>query len=179
MIIDFLVSKSLKLIFLVGTSRGTISVENYASTNPNDNRISGIVLTSTYSPPELHVLVKGVTLQVQRITFPVLFVHNVFDGCSETPFQAAVDFSKAFTSSSKLDFVKVQDQVTPDPDPCGAMSAHGYKGAESQVVQDITDWATQISSVSQSSAISPMPLLTFSTPNSEERINSEICNSIQ
>ena len=174
MIIDFLISKSLKPIFLVGTSRGTISVENFASTNPNDNRISGIVLTSTYSLSELQILVKGAALQVQSVALPVLFVHNVFDGCSETPFQAAVDFSKTFTRSSKLDFIKVQDQVTPDPDPCGAMSAHGYKGAESQAVQDVTDWTSQISSISQSSAITPMPLLILSTPNSKERISSEI-----
>jgi hypothetical protein len=173
MIIDFLRSKSLKPIFLVGTSRGTISVENYASSNPNDNRISGIVLTSSYSPPELQVLVKGVTLQVQSVTLPVLFMHNVFDGCSETPFQAAVDFSKTFTSSSRVDFIKVQDQVTPDPDPCGAMSAHGYKGAESQAVQDITDWTSQISSPNQGNAISPIPLLIATTSHCDKRINSE------
>ena len=148
-IIDFLLSKSLSPIFLVGTSRGTISIENFAVTNPHDNRISGIILTSSYGPSELQVLVPGTTLllPVQSITLPVLFVHNVFDGCSETPFQAAIDFSKTFTSSSKLDFIKVQDQVIPDPDPCGALSAHGYKGAESQAVQDITDWANQIISL--------------------------------
>jgi len=153
MIIDFLLSKSIKPIFLVGTSRGTISVENYASTNPNDSRISGIVLTSTYGPLELQVLVKNVTLQMPGVPLPVLFVHNVFDGCSETPFQAAVDFSKTFTSSSKLDFIKVQDQLASDHDPCGAMSAHGFKGAENQVVKNITDWTSQIQSLKSSSHI--------------------------
>jgi len=158
MMVDFLLSKSLKPIFLVGTSRGTISVENFATTNPHENRISGIVLTSSYSPFELQVLVPGTTLAVQSITLPVLFVHNVYDACKETPFQNALDFSKTFTSSTKIDFVQIQDQLTPDPDPCGPGGGHGYAGVQSQVVKDITDWTSQVISVNQSQAIIPTTL---------------------
>ena len=170
MIIDFLLSKSLKPIFLVGTSRGTISVENFASSNPKDSRISGIVLTSSYSPPELQVLVKGATLVVQSITLPVLFVHNVYDACSETPFQNALDFSKTFTSSTKMDFIQIQDKLSPDPDPCGPGGGHGYAGVQSQVVKDITDWANQVLSLNPSQAISPTTLLIATAPCSKPRI---------
>jgi len=172
MLIDFLLSKSLKPIFLVGTSRGTISVESFASANPNDSRIDGIVLTSSYSPPELDRW--GATLAVQRITLPVLFVHNVFDACSETPFQNAVDFSKLFTGSTKMNFIPVQDKVSgpdgSDPDPCGPGGGHGYHGIESQVVSDITDWTSQVISLNQSQAIKHVILLMAASPNFKQRI---------
>jgi len=178
MVVDFLLSKSLNPIILVGTSRGTISVESFASANPKDSRIAGIVLTSSYSPPELQILVKGATLSVQSITLPVIFVHNVYDACSETPFQNALDFSKLFTSSAKVNFIQVQDKVSgpggSDPDPCGPGGGHGYHGIESQVVSDITDWASQVISQSQSQAISPTTMLITIAPNSKPRINSEL-----
>lgn len=150
MIIDFLLSKSLKPIFLIGTSLGTMSVNDLASTYPKDNRISGIVLTSTVSASNL---------PVQNIAVPVLFVHNLYDACSESPYQGAVDFSKKFTGSPKVDFVKVQDKVNDFSDSCGPLSGHGYGGIESEVVKDITNWTTQVLSLNQGNAINPTILL--------------------
>ena len=149
MIIDFLLSKSLKPIFLVGTSLGTMSVNDFASTYSKDNRVSGIVLTSTVTA----------NLQVQNIAIPVLFVHNLYDACSESPYQSAVDFSKKFTGSPKVDFIKVQDKVNDIADPCGPLSGHGYGGIESEVIKDITNWTTQVLSVTQSNAINPAMFL--------------------
>jgi hypothetical protein len=164
MIIDFLVAKSLKPIFLVGTSLGTMSVVYFASTSPKDPRLSGIVLTSTVS----------LDLSVQNIAFPVLFVHNVYDDCSESPFQSALDFSKKFTSSPKVDFIKVQDKVNDGSDPCGPLSGHGYGGIESQVVKDITDWTSQVLSLNQSNAVGPTTLLIATFQDCQQTVRDPI-----
>jgi hypothetical protein len=168
MIIDFLLAKSLKPTFLVGTSLGTMSVLDFASTFPKDTRLSGLVLTSTVS----------VNLPVQNIALPVLFVHNVYDDCSESPFQTALDFSKQFTTSSKVDFIKFQDKVNDAAEPCGPLSGHGYSGIENQVVKAIIDWTSQVISLTQSQAIIPTGLLIAPVPDSIERIKSEILSRL-
>lgn len=156
MIVDFLLSKSLKPIFLVGTSLGTMSVNDFASTNPKDNRISGIVLTSTVA----------VNLPVQNIAVPVLFVHNIYDGCSESPYASASDFSKKYTGSTKVDFIKIQDKVSDISDPCSPLSGHGFGGVENEVVRDITSWTGQVTQA-QSNVVSPVLFVLATSKNPE------------
>ncbi len=131
-VIDFLDTRGLKPIYLVGTSRGTLSVA-YLGIELQDHRVKGLVLTSS-----LGGIISG--FSVNRITLPVLLVHHRDDGCKVCPFQDAVALKTKLSRASKVDFVEVLGGSPPQSDPCKAMSYHGFLGREDQVVQVIADW---------------------------------------
>jgi dienelactone hydrolase len=131
-VIDFLDAQGLKPIYLVGTSRGTLSVA-YLGIELQDKRVKGLVLTSS-----LGGVIGG--FAVSRITLPVLLVHHRDDGCKVCPFQEAVALKNKLSASSKVNFVEVQGGDPPQSGPCKAMSYHGFLGREDQVVRVIADW---------------------------------------
>ena len=131
-VIDFLDAQGLKPIYLVGTSRGTLSVA-YLGIELQDKRVKGLVLTSSMGGT-----IGGFPLN--RITLPVLLVHHRDDGCKVCPFQEAVALKNKLSGSSRVDFVEVQGGSPPESDPCKAMSFHGFLGREDQVVQVIANW---------------------------------------
>ena len=131
-VIDFLDAQGLKPIYLVGTSRGTLSVA-YLGIELQDQRVKGLVLTSS-----LGGAIGG--FPVSRITLPVLLVHHRDDGCKVCPFRKAVALKNKLSGSPKVNFIEVQGGAPPQADPCKAMSYHGFLGREDQVVRVIADW---------------------------------------
>jgi len=129
-----LAEQGLQPIYLVGTSRGTLSVA-YLATVLRDDRVKGVVLTSSLGGP--HGLV---ALPLGRITVPVLIVHHRDDACRASSFQDATHLTRLITGSPRLSFVEARGGRPSPADPCEPLSAHGYLGVESQVVQAITDW---------------------------------------
>ncbi len=134
-VIDYLAGKSFQPVFLVGTSRGTISVA-YLGSVLRDPRIKGIVLTSTMGA---HFMVP---LALDHITLPVLIVHHRDDACRVTPFRDAAGLPRRLSRSSKVTFVEVRGGSAPHADPCAGLSAHGYLGMERPVVDVIARWAS-------------------------------------
>jgi len=135
-VITFLAGQGLKPAYLVGTSRGTLSVA-YLAAVLRDDRIKGIVLTSSLAGPGF----LG-TLPLRQIGYPVLIVHHRSDGCKETQFNEALQLKSWISKSPRVDFVEVRGGSWPKSDPCEALSYHGFLGMEEQVVQVITDWAS-------------------------------------
>ncbi len=145
-IIEFLKEKKLDHFYLVGTSRGTISVA-YLATVLKDEELKGVVLTSTMGGQ----YVGG--LPLEKISIPVLLMHHRDDGCSATPIGEAFDLKRRLKGSPKVDFIEVYGGSSPEDgpkvsgkhtkmivDPCKAMSHHGYIGIEDKAVNAITDW---------------------------------------
>ena len=111
-------------IFLVGTSRGTVSAS--AVGYRLKDRIDGIVLTST-----IH---GNGTTGVKKVGKPVLFVHHRFDGCRETPYGGVKGFSPAFP------LITVEGGRPAASGECDPYSAHGFYGIEAPVVPAIMHW---------------------------------------
>ncbi len=144
-IIESLKEKKLDSFFLVGTSRGTISVA-YLATVLKDEALKGVVLTSTMGSQ----FIGG--LPLEKISIPVLLMHHYNDGCSSTPLGEAFSLVRRLKGSPKVDFVEVLGGSSPEDgpkvsgkssgmtDPCGPMSHHGYIGVEDKAVNAITDW---------------------------------------
>ena len=143
-VIEYLKGNKLGPFYLVGTSRGTISVA-YLATVLHDDALKGVVLTST--------LAAVGSLPLDKITLPVLLVHHRNDGCSVSPFSEAADLKERLKVSPKVDFIEIQGGASPEDNlalagkrgrqqvnPCKAMSHHGYIGVEDKVVNAITDW---------------------------------------
>ena len=115
-------------IFLIGTSRGTLSVA-YLAEELKSNHVKGIVLTSSMD-----------NISLEKTDYPVLFVHHQDDPCFMTSYSNAL-LSYERVSSPKQFFVTVRGGKPPRGRDCGAYSEHGFIGQESEVVKVITDWA--------------------------------------
>ncbi len=128
--VDFLVSEGAREVFLIGTSRGTMSVAYLASvmTHPN---VKGYVLTAS---------MEDVVFYTEDIESPVLMAHHEDDECRVTTYPDAVASYRTITKSPRKGFVTVSGGDTPLSHPCQAMSAHGFIGAERETVAAIAAW---------------------------------------
>ena len=118
-------------IFLLGTSRGTISAAALGASLADV--VQGVVLTSTVTNADR----MGSALsrfEFGSIKVPVLLVHHRDDGCRTSPYSGAERLSKRFP------LVSVSGGDPPRSDACEAMSQHGYLGREAPTAQAIRNW---------------------------------------
>ena len=124
-------------IWLVGTSRGTVSV--VAAANVDTERLyAGIVLTSSFVEPKNPYTV--VRQNVDKIKVPVFVYHHAEDGCRATKPSDAEWAASRFSNSSIRSFMKVSGGSEPTGDPCEAKHYHGFIGMEERAVSDIVGW---------------------------------------
>ncbi len=134
-VIEFISQKWPGPIFLIGHSRGTVSVADLAA-ELKDNRIRGVVLAGS--------LAKRLRRRVRlkKITVPVLLVHHKDDGC--TNIEPVRKLRKRFKKSPKVDFIEVVGgNSPPESDPCrGGQNPHSFRGQDKEVLKAVVDWAT-------------------------------------
>jgi hypothetical protein len=123
-------------VFLVGTSRGTISAAALAGRfGP---RVSGAILSATMfrqagrKSPEPGPGLSG--FDFAAIKIPLLLVHHVSDQCYATP------YSDAARLSDKYPLIRVFGGSPPQSGPCEAHSQHGFFGKESETVEQMVNW---------------------------------------
>lgn len=118
-------------VFLVGTSRGTVSAASAG--RRLGKTVDGVVLTATLflatrQQPGLSGFDFG------AIPSPLLFVHHAGDGCAYTPYAAAKRLSDRYP------LVTVSGGSPPQSKPCEAMSEHGFLGREAATLEAIANW---------------------------------------
>jgi hypothetical protein len=123
-------------VFLVGTSRGTVSAAALAVRF--NQQIAGVALTSTMFR-ETGTRAKDAGPGLSRFDFktikiPLLFVHHASDRCVVTPYGEAVRLSKDYP------LITVSGGLSAKSDECEPFSAHGYYGKESETVEEIVNW---------------------------------------
>ena len=131
-IIGVLNDKGFDAIYLISTSRGTLSA-SYLGANLKHKSVKGVILTSTNVN-----LVKWTP--ISDIEYPTLFVQHKDDGCKACQYRDAVALSKRLKRSPRVDFISVEGGNEPKSGPCGGLSAHGYFGIETRVVDAISNW---------------------------------------
>ena len=120
-------------VFLVGTSRGSISAA--AAGSALGDSVAGIVLTSTvYLGARSGPGLSG--FDFAKISAPVLLVHHVEDTCGVTPYREAQKLADA----RRYALVSVKGGLPPTSDACEPFSPHGYLGKEKETVEAITNW---------------------------------------
>ncbi|TMA07765.1 MAG: lysophospholipase [Deltaproteobacteria bacterium] len=123
-------------LFLIGTSRGTVSAAPLAA--KFGSQIAGVVLTSTvFRQTGPRSTERGPQLSgfdFATIKIPLLFVHHVSDQCTATP------YADAQRLSDKYPLISVIGGLPPKTDPCDAFSQHGYYGKESETVEEMVNW---------------------------------------
>jgi len=123
-------------LFLVGTSRGTISAAALGARL--GQRIGGAVLTSTmFRQTSRKSKEPGPGLSkfdFATIKIPMLFAHHVSDQCEVTPYNDAARLSDTYP------LITVYAGASPQSGPCDAFSQHGFLGKESETVEEIVNW---------------------------------------
>ena len=121
-------------VYLVGTSRGTISVA-YLGRDLGDE-VAGVVLTSTMfgssNPRRQAPTLRG--FDYARIKAPLLFVHHRDDACEHTPYASAAKLA------SRYALVSAKGGKPAESHACEPFSAHGFYGVEAQTIDAIAAW---------------------------------------
>jgi hypothetical protein len=118
-------------VFLVGTSRGTLSAA-YVGRALN-GAVDGVVLTSTV----LFSGRRGMSLSgfdFGAIKAPLLFVHHAQDACRVCPYSAAEYLGRTYP------LITVRGGKPAESEECEPLSAHGYYGKEAETVSAIKSW---------------------------------------
>lgn len=122
-------------IWLVGTSRGTVSV--VAAANGDAEKLyAGIVLTSSFVEPKNPYTV--VRQNVDAIKVPVLVYHHADDGCRAAKPSDAQWAFKRIKNSPVSRYMEVTGGQY-DQDVCNS-GHHSFMGMEETAVTDIVDW---------------------------------------
>jgi hypothetical protein len=137
LLVDYLKKDSGLPVWLVGTSRGTVSATAAAISFGNDN-LAGIVLTSSVVRPKQIGAVQKQDLAAIRI--PVLVLHHEKDDCKVCSPSEVPAIINGLKNVPVKKLIMVSDGRNPTGDPCGNQHYHGYIGMEKTAVQLITGW---------------------------------------
>ena len=132
-------------VFIVGTSRGSVSAANAARRAGQE--FAGVALTASITVPNR----KGATLRsvmLSKISAPTLFVHHASDKCAVTPLHGArSSFEIMQNAGAQARWTTVTGGRTSFA-PCKGKSHHGFWGSERQAVGHIKNWIEQVLSAS-------------------------------
>ena len=131
-IVAFLKSSAPVPVWLVGTSRGSISAADGAA-RIGPPRVAGVVLTSSVWEDGM------LDVPLADIAVPVLVVHNHDDGCRASPFGDTAGAMARMQRAPVKELIAVSGGMVRSG-PCDAMAPHGYYGIENQVVPPIIAW---------------------------------------
>jgi hypothetical protein len=127
-------------VWLVGTSRGSISAAN-AAARIGKNGPEGIVLTASVTNGGNKIRPSLADIDLERITASTLVLGHKDDDCYVTPWSEQANLAGKLTKARKVQAVSVSGGQAGDLSaPCGAHSHHGFLGIEKETVARIADW---------------------------------------
>lgn len=133
-------------VWLVGTSRGTISAANAAARLKPPQAADGLVLTSTLTGrapgkvPKPGVAETVHDLDLGAIRLPTLMVYHRGDTCSRTQPSDVPGLQRKLTAAARTHVVAIEGGDPPRSDGCGPLDQHGFLGREAEAVKAIADW---------------------------------------
>lgn len=128
-----------KPVWLVGTSRGTISAANGAIAL--DDQIAGMILTSSITSFKIPGAPARQALESVRV--PTLVVHHAQDGCRACSPSEVSWIMDRLTQAPVKKLMIVDGGEGAAGDPCEALHYHGYIGMEEETVAAIIRWIRQ------------------------------------
>lgn len=124
-------------VWLVGTSRGTVSA-TAAAVKFGNTDLGGIVLTSSVVNNKK---VGAVPKQdIASVKIPVLVLHHEQDGCVHCRPHEVPAIVEGLKSAPFKKLIMVNGGSNPIGDPCEAQSYHGFIGMEKETVAMMADW---------------------------------------
>ena len=126
-------------VWLVGTSRGTVSAVLAAIKYAGTPAFDGVVLTSALVSWQKPYAIGR--QKIEKITIPTLVYMHAEDACQWCQLHEAKGLIGKFKNAPVQAFMAVRGG-SPDVngDPCHGSHNHGFMGMEEKAVADITAW---------------------------------------
>jgi hypothetical protein len=125
-----------KPVWLVGTSRGTVS-GTAAAIALGESQVQGLVLTSSVTSKMTGAV--G-TQNVASLKIPVVMLHHKNDACHVCVPSEAERIIPEMKSAPVKKFIMIEGGSDPQGEPCEAKHWHGFINYEKETVKRITDW---------------------------------------
>ncbi|HJV83887.1 MAG TPA: alpha/beta hydrolase [Noviherbaspirillum sp.] len=138
--LDYVKTQSAAPIWLVGTSRGTISA-TAAAIHIHDPAIAGLVLTSSVVSYKKVGAVP--TQDLAAIRMPVLVMHHTLDACNVCFPSGVPAILDGLTNAPVKKQIMVSGGANPSGNSCEALHWHGFIGMEKEAVDTISGWIKQ------------------------------------
>jgi pimeloyl-ACP methyl ester carboxylesterase len=135
-VLDFVHSLAGTPVWLVGTSRGTLSAA--AAAIRLQDRVAGLVLSSSVVSSQKTGAVP--TQDLAAIRLPVLVLHHTKDACAVCKPSDIPAILAGLTQARSKTLLMVDGGANPSGNPCSALHWHGYIGMEKQAVDLIAGW---------------------------------------
>ena len=142
-VIQALKAKANLPVFLIGTSRGTVSVANVAA-RLEPSLIQGILLTSTVTERSRNKLYSVRDTALADIRVPAFVMSHRDDGCYVTPASDTPWLLRAMSNAPRKDSAILTGGKPPKSDPCEAFAQHGFFGIEDEAAKAMTDWIASV-----------------------------------
>jgi pimeloyl-ACP methyl ester carboxylesterase len=136
-VVEYLKTDAGLPVWLVGTSRGTVSAAAAAITFGNEN-LAGLALTSSVTSNKRTGSVPEQKLEAIRI--PVFVLHHQKDSCSVTVPRDAPRIMSRLKNTPVKKLIMVDGGANAAGDPCENQHWHGYIGMEKEAVDIIANW---------------------------------------
>ena len=139
-VVDDLLARTNAPLWLIGTSRGTVSAVA-AAIAIGPPRLAGVVLTSSITAFKLPGAVP--TQRLNDVRVPVLVLHHEKDACPSCAPHEVSWILSGLTQAPVKKLLWASGGEGARGDPCEAFHWHGYVGMEAQAVQWIASWVRQ------------------------------------
>ncbi len=139
-VLTWLKTKTRTPIWMVGTSRGTISTV-YALINLKDPQIAGGVLTASVVSYKKVGAVP--TQDLSKITVPMLVFHHEQDACEICRPYEVPAVMRGLSNAPIKKLMMVSGGANPTGPACEAQHYHGFIGMEREAVASIAQWIRQ------------------------------------
>jgi dienelactone hydrolase len=136
-VLTWLKTKTRTPIWIVGTSRGTISTV-YALINLKDPQIAGGVLTASVVSYKKVGAVP--TQDLAKVTVPMLVFHHEQDACEICRPQEVPAVMRGLSNAPIKKLMMVNGGANPTGPACEAQHYHGFIGMEREAVASIAQW---------------------------------------
>jgi dienelactone hydrolase len=139
-VVAWLNERVAKPVWLVGTSRGSISAALGAAKGA---AAKGVVLTSSITREAKWYPATVYDAGLDGVRVPALVVHHRGDACAFTPFVDTAHLLGSLKNAPRKELIAFEGGAPPRTEPCEALAAHGYFGLEREVVAAIAGWIKQ------------------------------------
>jgi hypothetical protein len=128
-------------VWLVGTSRGTISVAHVAASLPPNQGPDGVVFSASVTRMSNSGRPGIGDAELAKIRVPALILHHRYDDCYVTPWSDQDDLLDDLKNAPKKELIGLEGGSAGSPgEECRASSYHGFSDIEEQAVAAIARW---------------------------------------
>jgi homoserine acetyltransferase len=126
-------------VWVVGTSKGTVSAVNAAARLKDG--VDGLVITSSITRTSAQTAETVFDAGLADVRAPTLVVHHESDACFVTPAaDASALIGRVRAARKELRLFQGGAGGASGERACGPFAAHGYYGIDAEVVTAIAEW---------------------------------------